>query len=439
LFPDSRRYECGNCGKTSFFRSTPAYSSKTPPASTNQDEAPASINTQKASAEHLARANGTNQSDAEKMFIDNLGGYLSTSSNSIYPNIANDNPIGNMPLNISTLETLTKTASTQPSTITSTPEQVHQQLRFPGHFTHYQNTTTVEEEIVEAKRIHKDLRESISWSIDDFHKSKQLKLGLIRASTHKLVESMIRNPDSAFLLSKLKDNDDFVYSHPVSTSILAVLFGRYMGLSRRELHTLALATLFLDIGKIQLPRQLLEKRKKLVLGEVALLQKHVAYSLDILDTTDITNDVFVAVENHHERIDGKGYPHHKQDEEIPLFAKIATIADAYDAITHPRPYRNALSPSSAISALGKQRGLQFQEVLLDQFFHCLGAFPTGSMVILNTGEAGMVIAQNQTNRSQPKVLIFRDNNKGKVISPFMRDLEAEALNTNGNPIHIKVA
>jgi HD-GYP domain-containing protein (c-di-GMP phosphodiesterase class II) len=392
---------------------------------------------EKAHVEPLVQVNSKKQSLAEKAFIDNLSGYLNTSADPISSHGVNGNSTGGMPLNISVLETLTQTASAQPPTITDTPEQVHQQLRFPGHFIHYQNTTTVEEEIVEAKKIHKDLRESISWAMDDFHKSKQLKLGLIRASTHRLVESMIRNPNSAFLLSKLKDNDAFVYSHPVSTSILAVLFGRYMGLSRRELHTLALATLFLDIGKIQLPRQLLEKRKKLVLGEVALLQKHVTYSLDILDSTDITNDVLVAVESHHERLDGKGYPHHKQDKEIPLFAKIATIVDAYDAITHPRPYRNALPPSRAISALGKHRGLQFQGELLDQFFHCLGTFPTGSMVILNTGEAGMVIAQNQTNRSQPKVLIFRDNNKGKVIPPFMRDLEAEAL--NANPIHIKVA
>lgn len=317
--------------------------------------------------------------------------------------------------------------------------KVHALLDLPSRFVEYHTTTTIEEEIDKAKEVQLELQDTIRSSMDKFHKSRNLDLGAVRESTGDLVESMIRNPDAAFLLSQLKDMDSFTYTHSVDASILAILFGRHMGLTVAELNTLALGVLFLDIGKTKLPKAMLEKQGKLMPAEILVLRKHVQFSLAILSAAGIDKDALIIVANHHERFDGRGYPKGKQAAEIPVFAKMASIVDFYDAITHNRPYRKALSTGRAINALYERRGLQFQAELIEEFIQCLGVYPTGSLVLLSTGEVGIVIAQNQVRRLRPKVLIVRDELKKEVITPFARDLDLDHLGDDGKRVYIQTA
>jgi HD-GYP domain-containing protein (c-di-GMP phosphodiesterase class II) len=317
--------------------------------------------------------------------------------------------------------------------------EVHALLNLPSRFVEYQVSTTIEKEIEKAKVVQQELQESISSSMDKFHQSQDLDLGSIKESTGELVESMIRNPDAAFLLSQLKEMDSFTYTHSVDASILAILFGRHMGLTVAELNTLALGVLFLDIGKTRLPKAMLEKRGKLAPAEIMLLRKHVQFSLIILSAAGIDKDALIIVANHHERFDGRGYPKRKREAEIPVFAKIASIVDFYDAITHNRPYRKALPTGRAINALYERRGLQFQAELIEEFIQCLGVYPTGSLVLLSTGEAGIVVSQNQVRRLRPKVLIVRDELKQDVTTPYTRDLDIDQIDSDGRRVYIQIA
>ena len=112
---------------------------------------------------------------------------------------------------------------------------------------------------------------------------------------------------------------------------------------------------------------------------------------------------------------------------------------ANDAMTHNRPYRKALPVRKAMDVLHKQRGRRYQPELVDEFAYCLGDYPTGSMVVLNTGQAGIVISQNENSRLQPKVLIFRDGVGNNVITPFTCDLEEESTGEDGESVFIKAA
>jgi HD-GYP domain-containing protein (c-di-GMP phosphodiesterase class II) len=334
----------------------------------------------------------------------------------------------------------------QSGSIESSPEEdtkarreVHALLNLPNRFVDYKNTTSIEEEINKAKKVHLDLQDSISLTMESLQTSKRLDLGSINECTGELVESMIRNPDAAFLLSQLKDMDSYTYTHSVDASILAILFGRHMGLTSKELNTLAQGVLFLDIGKTKLPKAMLEKCSKLVPAEIMLLRKHVKFSLDILSNADIDEDVLTIVANHHERFDGRGYPKRKSEAEIPVFAKMASIVDFYDAITHNRPYRKGIPTGKAINALYDRRGLQFQAELIEEFIQCLGVYPTGSLVLLCTGEVGIVVAQNQVRRLRPKVLIVRDELKQDVIKPYTLNLELDPLNSDGKRMVIQTA
>jgi len=470
LFHKSRKYQCENCGKKTFILNFNTYLSKVNLTSSNpaedqqiacetNSEQPTETKSHsfqiKAQKNHKVQPphnlsnkrrkprthpklniSGQNIKDIriEQTFITSINNYLNVSPSSKTTAVANKQIES-----IITPEDQLETINPVHAESTSRCHEVHSLLNFPNRFVIYQKTTTVEDEIEEANKIHLELQESIDWSMDNFRNSGNFKLGLIKESTRKLVESMLRNPDAVFLLSKIKDTAAVAYTHCIDASILAVLFGRHLGLTKQELNTFALGVLLLDIGKSQVPEAVLEKQKKLASAEIMQIQKHVGYSLDILNTTHVDEEILSIVENHHERFDGQGYPQRKLETNISVFARMASIVDAYDSMTHNRPYRKALTARKALNALHQQRGQQFQAELVDEFTHCLGAYPTGSSVMLNTGQAGIVISQNEMSRLQPKVLIFRDSAKDKAIAPFMQDLERDSLRNDGKPIFIKAA
>jgi len=451
LFRNSRKYQCENCGKKTFIADFNTYLSKanltsSKPAEdqqiaceTNSEQLTEtkshSFQTKPRIRPTLNRgAPNITDTRLEQSLITHINNYLDFSPSS------NTTTAGSIQIeSIITPEDQLEAINPVQTESTSHCHKVHSLLNLPNRFVIYQKTTTVEDEIGEANKVHLELQESIDWSMDNFRNSGNFKLGLIKESTRKLVESMLRNPDAVLLLSKIKDTAVVAYTHCIDASILAVLFGRHLGLTKQELNTFALGVLLLDIGKSQIPEAVLEKQKKLAPAEVMQIQKHVSYSLDILNTTHVDEEVLSIVENHHERFDGQGYPHRKLETNISVFAKMASIVDAYDAMTHNRPYRKALTARKAINTLLQQRDQQFQAELVDEFAHCLGAYPTGSSVMLNTGQAGIVVSQNEVSRLQPKVLIFRDSAKDKAITPFMQDLQRNSLRNNGKPIYIKAA
>ena len=457
LFPNSRKYQCTHCGKKTFIFNFNTYLANGLASSADQDRvrdqqkvyettAKRQTKTSNATSPGKARSlpdvhrslthpvqlpspsktdeDATNKKDTrlETTFISHINPYLNNLSAS-KSTLADNQQRGRT----TTPEQRTELINPASIANTSRCQEIHALLNFPNPFVKYPTTNTVEDEIEEAKKIHLELQESLSWSMDNFQKTQCLKLGLIRESIRTLVESMLRNPDAIFLLSRLKDSDAFQYAHCVDASILAILFGRHMGLTKQELNTFALGVLLLDIGKSRLPNALLEKQKKLLPAEIILIQKHVQFSLDILKTTDIDEEILAIVENHHERFDGQGYPQCKPETDISVFTKMASIVDAYDAMTHHRPYRRALPVRTAIDILHQQRGTKFQAELVDEFSCSLGAYPTGSTVMLNTGQEGIVISQNEASRLQPKILVFRDSVKNRAITPFTQDLERESL------------
>ena len=318
--------------------------------------------------------------------------------------------------------------------------KAHDALGFPNAFVEYEITAPVEQELEVAREVHAELEASLDDAIAAYGENSELNVEEIKSSTHQLVESMIRNPDASFLLSRLKSQDDYSYSHSVDASVLAIMFGRHLGLTEGELDKLALGVLLLDIGKLKLPPALLGKVGKLHHVEVRLLKQHVDYSIDVLtETPGIDPEVLSIVAYHHERIDGKGYPQGMKGSEIPVYARIAAIVDFYDAYTHPRPYRPAHTTSQAINALYNGSGTRFQPELVEEFIQCLGVYPTGSLVLLSSGEVGIVIEQNPLRRLRPTVLIVRDAQKREVEMPYNCDLSLELVDKNGDKLFIESA
>jgi hypothetical protein len=140
---------------------------------------------------------------------------------------------------------------------------------------------------------------------------------------------------------------------------------------------------------------------------------------------------------HHERYDGSGYPKGLKGGEIGLFGAIAGLVDCFDALTHPRPYGEALSPSNALNLLYKWRDAQFDGPLIEQFIQCIGIFPVGAIVELNSGETGIVIAQNLARRLLPRVMVALDARGNPIRPQKILDLSKDPKVTPDMPYRIK--
>jgi HD-GYP domain-containing protein (c-di-GMP phosphodiesterase class II) len=177
-----------------------------------------------------------------------------------------------------------------------------------------------------------------------------------------------------------------------------------------------------DVGKTQLPLTLLLKPGPLTEDETQLERSHVAASLSILRGMDgITPRIMELVKHHHERFDGSGYSQGLKGDAIPMYARIAGLVDTYDALVSFRAYAGERSPHEAIRYLYSLRGTLFAPEVVERFMQLVGAFPTGSVIELNTGAVGVVLAQN-AQRLRPRVALVLDQDKHRLDSPAVVDM-----------------
>jgi len=170
-----------------------------------------------------------------------------------------------------------------------------------------------------------------------------------------------------------------------------------------------LGAMLLDIGKTQLPPELLSKPGPLTKAELSLARRHVEYGMKILEESEgISPQVLAMVRTHHERHDGSGYPNGLSGQQIPVLGRIGGIVDYYDAVTSERPYAAPLSSYDCLRSLNKLAGSGFQAEMVEQFIQSIGFFPPGTLVQLNDGSVAVVVAQNRRHRLKPEILVILD-------------------------------
>jgi HD-GYP domain-containing protein (c-di-GMP phosphodiesterase class II) len=261
---------------------------------------------------------------------------------------------------------------------------------------------------------------------------------VVKESVRRLTDSVVRNPDAMLLVSRLREKSAEAHARALQVSLYLIVFARFLQLERDELELLGLLGLLQDVGKTRLPAELMERKGPLSAEERKLANRHVEFSAEILRATSgLPPELPQLALLHHERQDGKGYPRGLKAEEIGLYGSMAAIADTFDALTAVRPYAEALSPSSALSFLYKERGAAFHPALVEQFIQCVGVFPVGAVVELNSGELGIVITQNLVRRLKPRVMVVLDA-KGNPMRPHkILDLDKDPKVTPDEPYRIK--
>ena len=257
-----------------------------------------------------------------------------------------------------------------------------------------------------------------------------------RAVVRDNLQSMLRNESALLWLSRMKSQDDYTGQHCLAVSVMAMGFGRYLGVERAGLEQLGLAGLLHDVGKIRIDSDILNKPGKLTDEEFTLIKAHPGIGRHLLvGHRDLPPIVIDVVYGHHERPDGRGYPRKLGAELIAPFTRIISIVDTFDAITSNRVYDSARSVKDAFKVLMEMRDQQFDSELVLHFIEWLGIFPVGTLVQLHTGEVGLVIEKNVTFKLRPKVVVLIDP-EGQRCAPKFMDMAQICVDQDGMPYRI---
>jgi HD-GYP domain-containing protein (c-di-GMP phosphodiesterase class II) len=285
---------------------------------------------------------------------------------------------------------------------------------------------SVEQELGAARAAFANSHSLIQEALARVRVGRTLDAERVRTAVKDLTGSVLRNPDAMMLFAQLREKGEYAVSHSLDVSIYMAAFGRFLQLDQAQIELLAYLGMLQDIGKVRLPKTLLEKRGRLSIEEFEQAKLHVNYSVEILRATaGIPIELPRLATLHHERHDGSGYPNRLQGHDIGMIGAIAAIVDTFDAMTVPRPYADAVAPTAAISSLYKWRGVSFDAGLVEQFIRFVGIFPVGSLVELNSGETGVVISQNPEQRLKPRVMVIRDAKGFELRPQKLLDLSRE--------------
>lgn len=288
----------------------------------------------------------------------------------------------------------------------------------------YADDSGWEEEHPRAQLAMNTLIGDIDDIFDHVSQGEKLNIVKLRKSVEPVVDSISRNPDACLWVTRLKKHDQYTYQHSLSAAMWSVSLGRQLGLQRHDLRSLAMGCMLMDIGKLRVEPSLLQAERELNNEEAAEVAAHVGHGMEILQECGILNqDVIDMVAHHHERYDGSGYPNGLAGDEIPPFARIASIVDTYDAITSLRAHAKAIAPSEAIKLLYNSRDEDFQAELVEAFIQAIGIYPAGTLVELSSGEVGVVVAEYRTRRLRPKVMVLLDANKNALRQSKLVDLQ----------------
>jgi HD-GYP domain-containing protein (c-di-GMP phosphodiesterase class II) len=296
----------------------------------------------------------------------------------------------------------------------------------------YPDTHSTEEELPlasEARQATVQILESVRVAVG---KGLNLDVEQVQHAVDGLRESIIRNPDALMFLTQLRNTKSSAYDRAINVAVYLLAFGRYLGLTRDELSELGLGGLLLDIGKLKLPENLLEKKATYTPAEHSLFKRHVAFSESMVhNMPGVTAKVRDMISQHHERENGSGYPKGLHGRELSPFGKMAAIVDCFEDLVIEHRFARPLPPHEALQLIQSWGGRIFHQALVEHFIQCTGVYPVGSLVELTTGAVGIVVSQNRKNRLQPRVLFVLDSKKSPIPSPKVINLLTDRENEYG--------
>jgi len=265
----------------------------------------------------------------------------------------------------------------------------------------------VGEEMGLAKQVHTHAQGLVGNLMGNVKMGSAIDIAPIHQLADELQNSVFRNANALSCLGRIREKDNYLLEHSVNLSVLMSLFGNYRKLPADVLHQIIVGALLHDIGKILSPDEILHKPGRLSPEEFEVMKAHARHSRDILKSTEGIGELtIITAAEHHERLDGSGYPEGLKGEEISVYGRMVAITDVFDAITTDRVYHKGMTPTQGLKKLLEWSGGHLDPVLVKEFIRCVGLYPIGSLVLLESGRLGVVIETNDEDQRLPVVRVM---------------------------------
>lgn len=256
--------------------------------------------------------------------------------------------------------------------------------------------------------------------------TESLDVEEVKKTVNKILDELLGNDDILYNLSEIRSVDDYTFEHSVNVCILSLITGIGLGLDLPRLRELGTGAMLHDIGKLLIPKEILQKPSQLTVEEFEVIKKHTILGYELLKKSGRVNlaTAYIAF-GHHERYDGSGYPLQLKDGNIHMFARIVAVADVYDALTSDRVYRKKLKPNEVFEYITSLGVYHFDPNVVDSFVKFVTVYPVGTGVLLNTRERGIVVRDNRTRPTRPVIRIVYDENMKKKSALKELDLSEQ--------------
>lgn len=288
-------------------------------------------------------------------------------------------------------------------------------------------TVAYEEERVRAEAVYGEARSLVGSLIGDVKMGNAIDVGPVEELGREISDSVLANANALLCLSQIREKDKYLMEHSINVGILMGVFARHLGYQDDVLHQMVTGAILHDLGKVRVSDQILHKTGKLTDAEWKEMQNHVLYGEEVLMKSPGISDIAISIcAQHHEKLNGKGYPRGLQNDDISMAGRMASIVDIYDAITADRCYHKGKSPNETMKILSRLGGEELDINLVYDFIRCMSVYPVGTMVELSNQCLGVVTIAHATRADRPTVKLFYDKQQRQYIRAKVIDLSSEA-------------
>ena len=265
-----------------------------------------------------------------------------------------------------------------------------------------------QQEIIKAKRVFDESKTIQKKLFYDAQNGNPLDLNPVSKITDESIDLIFNNPDALACVINIRHKDEYLLEHSVAVSVLITIFAFYLKLEKEIVRKLAIGAFLHDVGKIKTPDKILNKPGKLTDDEFEIMKEHATHSINIIKTAPGISALSLEVARlHHEKLNGEGYPNGVKADKISKYGRMISICDIFDALTSSRCYKEGypqVKGFSILRALAKSN--QLDANLVDTFIKCMGVYPVGAVVQLDSNRLAIVESHNRQDPIRPRVKPF---------------------------------
>ncbi|MGC3964760.1 MAG: HD-GYP domain-containing protein [Rhodocyclaceae bacterium] len=294
---------------------------------------------------------------------------------------------------------------------------------------------SVAEEYHRANAVRSSAQRLVRDVMRDARLGRAVELDRVEPLVEQITDSILRNDSALVGLLTIKNKDDYTFLHSVSVCTLLVAFCRTLGVDSETTRLAGIGGLLHDTGKAFIPDEVLNKPGRLTEEEFDIIRRHPKLGYDVLVQTKGIHQIPLDITlHHHERLDGQGYPDKLAADRIGQLVRMASIVDVYDAITSDRCYHQGMPATDALRKLHEWSAHHFDPMLVQAFIRCVGIYPVGALVRLESGRLGIVTEQNEQSLLTPRLKVVFSTRSNMRVEPYDLDLSRPLGSGGGDRI-----